>query len=633
MAQLEIKKAVIACLTLGVLLAFTRVPVWAVDPGQEPVPELDADLRDRQTKAVIVRLDFDGRDQVSLRSAKVVYEQPHVRIGDPPLLHIRLLDDGGQVLEEFNAWHPLWSFVWEDGRERRIILQRASGRFVLPFFPFLKTMEVTDVALGRSVISVDLEPTIRDFCRRNSGDPDCPPEPDRFEIGGGNDSPARAVLLDDWDHRHFDERVLADGPTPVRTSQEIWTMRISNLNLHSGTDGDFFRIRIPNPSDPADGGHRVIEECSVVTRIDLMGSLINVLMGGILTIRVIGVHPPSLGGESIGLYPDGVSCDDNLSSGGPLQKLIYCPRSDHNLSELVFSFGERSDRRNAPVTYEIELEYKVDITREIPEWVYDQAEGVGGVVSGAPCPGGFFPHCVPDPSTGRAGFEVAHPLGTFTCPVAVCDPPPDFFVFRWPATSDFDVKFTSTADLKFELFNAAGTRIGEALAREAAPRMTPGVSLLHVLLAMIFSWAAQADDIEKQLFIPQLEPGLYVLIVSGPQAIYAVDYLPPPEVQIGPPGPLRVEAVFAFPNPMSNRSTNQFVVQGEGIQNIRVEIYDLAGRRVFDSGEIPESRFAWNLEDDRGRVIANGVYLYIITVRGFNGEAVRSQVKKVIVLR
>ncbi|MCS7158704.1 MAG: hypothetical protein N0A16_13405 [Blastocatellia bacterium] len=162
------------------LLGILEAVAWAVDPPSEPVPTLDLD---DPTKSIVVLLDFEGRDRVSLRVAKVVRNRPHGRVGDPPLLGIRLLDRGGRVLQEFNAWHPLWAFVGGEGSgeffsEQRIILPRATGRFVLPFSLDFKTMEVVDKALNnRLLISVDLEPAILLFCQQNPTDPDCQAKP------------------------------------------------------------------------------------------------------------------------------------------------------------------------------------------------------------------------------------------------------------------------------------------------------------------------------------------------------------------------------------------------------------------------------------------------------------------------
>lgn len=41
----------------------------------------------------------------------------------------------------------------------------------------------------------------------------------------------------------------------------------------------------------------------------------------------------------------------------------------------------------------------------------------------------------------------------------------------------------------------------------------------------------------------------------------------------------------------------------------------------------------WNLDNQRGRVVANGVHLYVVTAKGSNGQVIRSQVKKLVFLR
>jgi len=69
------------------------------------------------------------------------------------------------------------------------------------------------------------------------------------------------------------------------------------------------------------------------------------------------------------------------------------------------------------------------------------------------------------------------------------------------------------------------------------------------------------------------------------------------------------------------------------VKIIQVEIYDLAGKKVFASGTILGNTFEWHLQNNLGEVVANGVYLYIVTARGFDGKLVRSEVKKLIVLR
>lgn len=96
---------------------------------------------------------------------------------------------------------------------------------------------------------------------------------------------------------------------------------------------------------------------------------------------------------------------------------------------------------------------------------------------------------------------------------------------------------------------------------------------------------------------------------------------------------LVVESTKSFPNPLKRTGVVTFEIQGEGISEIKVEVYDLAGRRVWDSGFRPGQSLRWHVLSERGELVANGVYLYIVRARGFNEEIVSSKVRKLVVLR
>jgi|GEM_PF-3134281 len=97
---------------------------------------------------------------------------------------------------------------------------------------------------------------------------------------------------------------------------------------------------------------------------------------------------------------------------------------------------------------------------------------------------------------------------------------------------------------------------------------------------------------------------------------------------------LQVASVTAYPNPVSvNAGAVHFVVEGQGIESIKVEIYDLKGTPVYDSGLVGGNELAWHLQDMNGDIVANGTYLYVVTTQGYNGELIRSEVQKLVVLR
>lgn len=82
----------------------------------------------------------------------------------------------------------------------------------------------------------------------------------------------------------------------------------------------------------------------------------------------------------------------------------------------------------------------------------------------------------------------------------------------------------------------------------------------------------------------------------------------------------------------SARGMIDFAVRGQGIESMAVQVYQLDGQRVF-AQESPGTRLRWYLDTAEGQLVANGIYLYVVTARGANGEFVRSEIKKLVVLR
>jgi hypothetical protein len=77
----------------------------------------------------------------------------------------------------------------------------------------------------------------------------------------------------------------------------------------------------------------------------------------------------------------------------------------------------------------------------------------------------------------------------------------------------------------------------------------------------------------------------------------------------------------------------QFQINDPEIGWMQISIFDLSGRKVFDSGEVQGNILNWNLQDNTGQPLANGVYLYAIRVRGFDGREYVSEVRKLVILR
>ena len=76
----------------------------------------------------------------------------------------------------------------------------------------------------------------------------------------------------------------------------------------------------------------------------------------------------------------------------------------------------------------------------------------------------------------------------------------------------------------------------------------------------------------------------------------------------------------------------RFAVKGQGIDEAAVSVFDLSGRRVARKRS-DGAQLTWRLTRDDGRRVANGVYLYVATIQGAEGKTLRSEVRKLVVLR
>ena len=73
-------------------------------------------------------------------------------------------------------------------------------------------------------------------------------------------------------------------------------------------------------------------------------------------------------------------------------------------------------------------------------------------------------------------------------------------------------------------------------------------------------------------------------------------------------------------------------VQGQGIAEIMLHVFDLSGRLVL-AEQSSGSTLRFSLLNQQGQLLANGLYLYVVSVQGLNGERWQSAVRKLLVLK
>ncbi|MBI1744447.1 hypothetical protein HYR54_15470 [Candidatus Acetothermia bacterium] len=81
----------------------------------------------------------------------------------------------------------------------------------------------------------------------------------------------------------------------------------------------------------------------------------------------------------------------------------------------------------------------------------------------------------------------------------------------------------------------------------------------------------------------------------------------------------------------SQADSVRFSAQIQDVQALRIEVFDLSGKRLFDSGLQKTQTLSWPMVNAHGQAVANGAYLY--KVMALTKQGLRSQLGKVIILR
>ncbi len=96
---------------------------------------------------------------------------------------------------------------------------------------------------------------------------------------------------------------------------------------------------------------------------------------------------------------------------------------------------------------------------------------------------------------------------------------------------------------------------------------------------------------------------------------------------------IAVVYVEVLPGYIIKSSSSQTFIVTAMNKMIDLHIYDSGGRLVYHIAELPPRyQWRWNMRDQYGARVPNGVYLVVITVRDLSGYPMRREVKKIVVL-
>ena len=76
----------------------------------------------------------------------------------------------------------------------------------------------------------------------------------------------------------------------------------------------------------------------------------------------------------------------------------------------------------------------------------------------------------------------------------------------------------------------------------------------------------------------------------------------------------------------------KITAQGSGIAGLELAVYNLAGQQVATQ-QAAGNRLTFRALASNGQRLANGVYLYVVTIKGQDGSVIRSEVRKLVIMR
>ena len=71
----------------------------------------------------------------------------------------------------------------------------------------------------------------------------------------------------------------------------------------------------------------------------------------------------------------------------------------------------------------------------------------------------------------------------------------------------------------------------------------------------------------------------------------------------------------------------------EEIDQFRVEVFNSSGQKMFDSGFVAGQTLDWNMLDQQGEAVADGVYDYVVTVKNRHGKERATQSRQLPIFR
>ncbi len=100
-------------------------------------------------------------------------------------------------------------------------------------------------------------------------------------------------------------------------------------------------------------------------------------------------------------------------------------------------------------------------------------------------------------------------------------------------------------------------------------------------------------------------------------------------------GDTQLLSTYFYPNPCEGRDGALYYTLNQSVKRARLNVYAVSGRRVRRDDlptSVGQNAFVWDLRDEAGDRVANGVYLFLLDLEGYDGRKIR-RLERVAVTR
>jgi hypothetical protein len=100
-------------------------------------------------------------------------------------------------------------------------------------------------------------------------------------------------------------------------------------------------------------------------------------------------------------------------------------------------------------------------------------------------------------------------------------------------------------------------------------------------------------------------------------------------------GATELLSTYFYPNPCEGRDGALYYTLSQSVKRARLNVYAVSGRRVRRDDlptSVGQNAFVWDLRDEAGDRVANGVYLFLLDLEGYDGRTIQ-RLERVAVTR